>query len=150
MSFLNKLLGGGDLVRAVGDGLDNLVTSDEERMEKELELMKARREFDYLEAKLVADQNMAQTEVNKAEAKSGNIFVAGWRPAIGWIGAIALFYQFIVYRLLLWLPIDNPPPQMEADVLYTIITGMLGIAGMRSFDKLKKTDTKGVKVFENK
>lgn len=144
MSFFSKLLGGGDVIKAVGDTLDNLVTSDEERLEKQLELTKAERQFDYLESQLVAQQNIAQTEINKEEARSGNVFVAGWRPAIGWIGAIALFYQFILYPLLLWLPLDNPPKQMEADVLYTIITGMLGIAGMRSFDKLKKTDTRGI------
>lgn len=144
MSFFSKLLGGGDIIKTVGDTLDNLVTSDEERLEKQLELTKAERQFDYLEAQLIAQQNIAQTEINKEEVRSGSIFIAGWRPAIGWIGAIALFYQFIAHPLLLWLPIDNPPPQMEADILYTIITGMLGIAGMRSFDKLKNTDTKDV------
>lgn len=146
MSFFSKLMGGESVIKTVGDALDNLVTSDEERLEKEFEIMKANREFDYLESKLIADQNIAQTEINKEEARSGNLFVAGWRPAIGWIGAIALLYQFIIYPLLLWLPIEgNPPPQMEADILYTIITGMLGIAGMRSFDKLKNKDTKSVK-----
>jgi len=145
MSFFSKLIGGENVIKNVGDAIDGLVTSDEERMEKQLEIMKAEREFDYLGSKLIADQNIAQTEINKEEARSGSPFVAGWRPAIGWIGAIALFYQFILYPLLLWLPIENPPPQMEADILYTIITGMLGIAGMRSFDKMKATDTKAVK-----
>ena len=144
MSFFTRLLGGGDLVRAVGNTLDNLTTSDEERLEFQLETIKAAREFDFREAGLVAEQNKAQMDINKEEARSTKIFVAGWRPAIGWIGAIALLYQFILYPVLLWLPITNPPPQMEAEVLYTIITGMLGIAGMRSFDKLKKTDTKSI------
>ena len=144
MSFFSQLLGGADVIKSVGDTLDNLVTSDEERLEKQLELTKAERQFDYLQAQLVAQQNIAQTEINKEEARSSSVFVAGWRPAIGWIGAIALFYQFIVYPLLLWLPLQNPPAQMESDMLYTIITGMLGIAGMRSFDKMKKTDTKEV------
>ena len=146
MSFFTKLLGGGDVVKSIGDTLDNLVTSDEERLEKQLEITKAEREFDYLESKLLADQNMAQTEVNKAEAKSGSLFVAGWRPAIGWVGAIALFYQFIVYQLLLWIPDVTPPPHIDSGELYTIITGMLGIAGMRSFDKLQNKDTKKVGV----
>lgn len=141
MSFLSQLLGGGDVVKSVGDTLDNLFTSDEERMEAEQEIMKARRNFDYLESKLVADQNLAQMEVNKQEAK-GNWFQSGWRPSIGWIGAICLAYQFVLYPLLLWLPIDSPPEPMDYTMVYTIITGMLGIAGMRSFDKAKKTDTR--------
>ncbi|HEB92607.1 MAG TPA: hypothetical protein ENI94_03900 [Gammaproteobacteria bacterium] len=143
MSFLTKLLGGGDVVKSVGDTLDNLFTSDEERLEAEREVMKAQRNFDYLENKLVAEQNVAQMEVNKQEAK-GNWFQSGWRPAIGWIGAVTLAYQFIVYPLLLWTLDDasKAPPQMDSSMMFTIITGMLGIAGMRSFDKLKKTDTK--------
>ena len=150
MSFFSKLLGGGDVIKAVGDTLDNLVTSDEERLEKQLEMTKAEREFNYLESKLIADQNIAQTVINTAEAKSGNLFVAGWRPAIGWVGAIALFYQFIIYQLLLWIPDITPPPHIESGELYTIITGMLGIAGMRSFDKLNNKDTKDVAVLKKK
>ncbi len=141
MSFLSQLLGGGDVVKSVGETLDNLFTSDEERLEAEREVMKARRNFDYLESKLVADQNIAQMEVNKQEAK-GNFFQAGWRPSIGWIGATCLAYQFVLYPLLLWLPVENPPPPMDYTMVYTIITGMLGIAGMRSFDKARKTDTR--------
>lgn len=143
MSFVTKLLGGGDVVKSVGDTLDNLFTSDEERLEAKQEIMKARRNFDYLENKLVAEQNIGQMEVNKQEAK-GNWFQSGWRPAIGWIGAITLAYQFIIYPLLLWTLDDasKAPPQMDSSMMFTIITGMLGIAGMRSFDKLKKTDTK--------
>ncbi len=144
MSFLSTLFQGGNVVEAVGGVVDKLFTSDEERLEQQLERFKAKREYDYKEAQLVAQQNVAQTEVNKEEARSGNLFVAGWRPAIGWIGAIALAYQFIVYPMLLWLDPVSPPPQMEPQMLYTIITGMLGIAGMRSFDKTKKTDTRKV------
>ena len=150
MSFLAKLLGGGDVIKSVGDTLDNLVTSDEERLEKQLEMHKAEREFNYQTAKLLSDQNIAQMEINKEEARSSKLFVAGWRPAIGWIGVIALFYQFVAYPLLLWLPFDNPPKPMESDILYTIITGMLGIAGMRSFDKMQGKDTKGVSMFKAK
>lgn len=142
MSFLAKLLGGGSVVKHVGDTLDNLFTSDEERLEKKVELTKARREFDYLEAKLIADQNIAQTAINVEEAKSGNLFIAGWRPAIGWIGALALCYQYILYPLLLWLPIkDKPPAPLDYTMLLTLITGMLGIAGLRSYDKVKGKDT---------
>jgi len=144
MSVVQKLLQGGDVVKSVDEAMDKRVTSDEERLEAQLELSRAQSDYRSLEVQLLADQNLAQIDLNKAEARSGNLFIAGWRPAIGWIGVVALCYQFIIYPLLLWLPVDEAPPQMEADVLYTIIMGMLGIAGMRSFDKLKNTDTKGV------
>ena len=145
MNFLASLFGAGDVVKAVGETIDSLVTSDEERLEAEQEIMKARRNFDYLGNKLVAEQNIGQMEVNKQEAK-GNWFQSGWRPAIGWIGAITLAYQFIVYPLLLWTLDDasKAPPQMDSSMMFTIITGMLGIAGMRSFDKTRGTDNKRV------
>lgn len=80
-------------------------------------------------------------EVNKAEAQHRSIFVAGWRPAIGWVGAMTMAYHYIIQPLLIWVltlnGIDEHPPTLDLDQLYPIITGMLGIAGMRSFDKMK-------------
>ncbi|MBX9704854.1 MAG: holin family protein [Gammaproteobacteria bacterium] len=143
MNFLTTLFNGGDVVKTVGETLDNLFTSDEEQLEKQHELMKSNREFDLQQSKLIAEQNTAQTEVNKIEAASACLFVAGWRPAIGWIGAIALFYQFVAYPILTWLPME-PPPYIDSGELYPIIMGMLGIAGMRTFDKMMKTDTKSM------
>jgi len=78
---------------------------------------------------------MHQMAVNKAEAQTGNLFIAGW------IGAISLLYQFILYPLLLWLPVETPPEPLNSEILWTMITGMLGIAGMRTYDKKQKTDT---------
>ncbi|HWV15511.1 MAG TPA: 3TM-type holin [Cellvibrio sp.] len=145
MSFLTTLFSGGDTVKAIGDSVDNLFTSDEERLEKQNELLKSTREYDYQEHKLVAEQNKAQTEVNKTEAQNSSLFVAGWRPAIGWVGAIALFYQFIAYPLMLWIPWGRPPPApLDYTMLYTLITGMLGIAGLRSYDKSVGTETKKI------
>ena len=100
MKILDWLVGGGDIVKSVGDGLDNLFTSDEERMEKKNEILKAQSQFDSLQLKLLAEQNIAQTEVNKVEAGHASVFVSGWRPAIGWIGVLALSYQFILYPIL--------------------------------------------------
>ena len=148
MSFLTTLFSGGDTVKAIGDTVDKLFTSDEERLEKKNEYLKANREYDYLENKLISEQNIAQTEVNKVEAASASLFVAGWRPAIGWVGALALFYQFIVYPLLgwilVWFPTVHAPPVPDSAELYPLIMGMLGIGTLRSFDKLKKTDTKSM------
>ncbi|GGY85709.1 hypothetical protein GCM10011613_33270 [Cellvibrio zantedeschiae] len=145
MNFLSTLFNGGNTVKAIGDTVDNLFTSDEERLEKQNEFLKANREFDYLENKLIAEQNTAQAEVNKTEATHTSLFVAGWRPAIGWVGALALFYQFILYPLLCWIPGMETPPTPNSDALYPLIMGMLGIGTLRSFDKLKGTDTKSLK-----
>ena len=142
MSFLSSLLGAGDVVRAVGDSLDKLFTSDDERNEKRLELAKAERDFSLSALTLLEKSDEKQADVNIEEVRTGSIFMAGWRPAIGWIGVLALAYQFVAYPFLLWLNVSqNPPPPLDAGVLFSMVTGMLGIGAMRSFDKMQETDT---------
>jgi len=91
-----------------------------------------------------------QLRANEAEAKSGSFFVAGWRPMVGWVCGSALAYQFLLHPLIVWgwvafgNTIDTAPPMVDGTALYPVLLGMLGIGGMRSFDKLKKTDTKAV------
>ena len=142
MSFLSNLLGAGDVVRAVGDSLDKLFTSDDERNEKRLEIVKAERDFSLSALTLLEKSDEKQADVNIEEVRTGSIFMAGWRPAIGWIGVLALAYQFVAYPFLLWLNVSqNPPPPLDAGVLFSMVTGMLGIGAMRSFDKMQETDT---------
>lgn len=95
---------------------------------------------------------LGQIGINQEEAKSKSLFVAGWRPFIGWCGGAAMAYQFIVYPLLIWLwailkvrgtiPTElDPPPVLETGALFSIVTGMLGIGAMRSHDKKHKVQT---------
>ena len=143
MSFLSNLLGAGDVVRAVGDSLDKLFTSDDERNEKRLEIVKAEREFSLAALQVLEKSDEKQADTNIEEIRTGSVFMAGWRPAIGWIGVLALAYQFVLYPVLLWLGVSkNPPPALDAGVLFSMVTGMLGIGAMRSFDKMQETDTR--------
>lgn len=154
-----NLLGIGEVVAGVGKIADDLFTSDEERLKVAVQ------------EKIIDAQLMqGQMAINQAEAQHSSVFVAGWRPAIGWVGAAALAYQFLVYPMLVWLwallqakgvipchvdpaliPVEKiaqctfrEPPELSADALWVIISGMLGIAGMRSFDKAKGTATTSV------
>lgn len=133
---MNPLAIGG-IVEAVGKIADDLFTSDKERLDAEIELRR-----------VDASLQLGQMGVNQAEAVHASIFVAGWRPAIGWTGAAAMAYQFILYPLLVWgwslmqakgwVPVNlAPPPMLDTDALWVILSGMLGIAGMRSFEKVK-------------
>lgn len=127
----------GTIVAAVSGVIDDLHTSDKERLDAEIELRK-------IDAGLL----QGQMEVNKVEAASSSLFVAGWRPAIGWIGAVALGYQFLLYPLLVWtwallqarglVPGNlQPPPMLDTEALWVVLSGMLGIAGLRSVEKVK-------------
>jgi hypothetical protein len=85
---------------------------------------------------------MAQVEVNKAEAQHRSIFVAGWRPFIGWTCGIALAYHFVANPLIMFAVtvagVDIPTlPSFDMDSLMTVLLGMLGLGGMRSFEKMK-------------
>lgn len=133
------------LISGIANGADELFTSDEERLKLAIE-----------DKRIDADLLKTQMSVNAVEAAHKSVFVAGWRPAIGWIGAIALAYQFVLYPLLLWMWVVLQvnelipkglivPPVLPADALFSIVLGMLGIGGMRSFDKKSGTQTDSIK-----
>lgn len=78
-----------------------------------------------------------QTEINKMEAQHRTVFVAGWRPAIGWVCAFALAYNFVIRDLLVWyMGPETAPPALQMEHLMTVLLGMLGLGGMRTFEKL--------------
>jgi hypothetical protein len=137
-----NLLNISSIIDSVGKVAGDLITTDKEKMQLEIENRKLDQAID-----------IAQIEVNKEEAKSSSLFVSGWRPAVGWIGAAALAYQFLLYPLLGWawkwlqamnyVPAEmSPPPLLDAEQLWVMLSGILGIAGMRTFEKQKGVASK--------
>ena len=102
---------------------------------------KAMREMEKALVDAHAKGILGQLEINKVEAGHRSIFVAGWRPMCGWICAAALGFHFIVAPVVQWAgPIGGwhlPIPEFDMSSLMTILLGMLGIGGMRSFEKFK-------------
>jgi hypothetical protein len=97
------------------------------------------------EAELRADllaSDRAQMAVNEKEAQSSSLFVAGWRPMIGWVCALALAYQYLLVPILLWIglvagkPVAKPP--VLDDTLWQLMFCMLGMGGLRTFEKMKR------------
>ena len=85
---------------------------------------------------------LAQVEVNKAEAASGSLFKGGWRPFVGWVCGIALLYHFILSPVILFgvtlTGVDIPPiPEFDMGSLMTVLMGMLGLGGLRTYEKQK-------------
>ena len=87
--------------------------------------------------------SLAQIEVNKAEASSGSFFKGGWRPFVGWVCAVAFAYHFVIQPLLIFIfsyaGIEPPDlPEFEMNTLFTVLGGLLGIGGLRTYEKQKQ------------
>lgn len=85
---------------------------------------------------------MAQLEVNKVEAAHKSVFVAGWRPFIGWVCGTALAYNFVVrpigMSIAFYAGVDlSAAPELDITELMTVLGGMLGLAGYRTYEKSK-------------
>jgi hypothetical protein len=126
------------LMPLVSQVLGRLLPEDPvKKAELELELQKA-----FIEAET------KQIDVNMNEANHASIFVAGWRPFIGWVCGASFAYSFILKPILDYILILNGFPSLPIfsnDELTTVLMGMLGLGGLRTFDKLKGSDTKEVK-----
>ena len=132
LNLLGGLLGGGKggALATISKVVDELHTSEEEKLDKKILMQR-------LQQKLAEKQ----LDVNAKEASHRSVFVAGWRPAIGWCGALALFFAFILSPCIEWYAkfsgMDIVPPAIETGPLLAIVPSMLGVAGMRSFEKAK-------------
>jgi len=90
---------------------------------------------------IAARAEAEQREINRVEAASGSLFVAGWRPAIGWVCALALGFQYLLRPVLawaagVWWPGLPALPGLD-EALWQLMFGMLGMGGLRSFEKAK-------------
>ena len=122
MSKLNVV---GTIIDKVADRIDDFTFDKQEK------------------AELIQEINKAQLEVNKVESGHTSIFVAGWRSFVGWTCGIALCYHFVIQPFLVFLlysfgyQVDLPVFNMQT--LTTVLMGMLGLGGLRSYEKVKKS-----------
>lgn len=135
MSIWAKLIGGGiaEPIEALGNAFDKIFTSKEEKLQAQAVLDKIRQHPAELQA-----------EINKLEAQHRSPFVAGWRPAIGWVGAISLLLYYVPqYALasILWVRLSWHAQSIveypaTADGLMELVLAMLGMGVLRGVDKL--------------
>jgi roadblock/LC7 domain-containing protein len=122
------------LLPALGTLVDRLIpdkaAAEKAKAEMEAELIRAGNEA-----------ALAQVEVNKIEAGHSSVFVAGWRPSIGWVCAAGLAWAFVVAPIASWaltvLGIKAELPAIQFDHLFELVLAMLGIGGLRTFEKLR-------------
>jgi hypothetical protein len=130
MSILNAVIG-----EAIDTAADRLIPDLHANKKFKLEMKKT-----IVEASVAGA--MAQAEINKIEAEHPSVFVAGWRPFLGWVCCGAFGYNFVVYPFLVYLsaaflPDMTSPPMVELGPLMVILTGMLGLTGMRTMEGLE-------------
>lgn len=113
--------------------IDRFFPDPSKKAEAEFELMK-------MAAQGELAQVMAQLEINAREAQHPSVFVAGWRPFFGWAGGAGFIYAVMVQPLLSWWAAIKgwpTPPELNLDLLWVVVTGLLGIGGLRTFEKAK-------------
>lgn len=132
----------GDIISSVKDLVSEVIVDKD----KKNELMVRLQDLEDKADERFHQELMGQIEVNKIEAAHPSIFVAGWRPAIGWISAAGIGWQFVlapfigtIAKFFGWM---GELPVVESETLLMLVLGMLGIGAQRSFDKFKSTDTK--------
>ena len=119
----------GGLIETVGKVADDLITSDEERAKAELDAYKAE-----------SDRMQGQVDINKEEAKSTSVFVAGARPFIMWVCGFAFAYASILEPILrfstkVWFDYAGDFPVIDTNLTMQVLFGILGLGVMRSYDK---------------
>lgn len=135
------LLGGllKDLISPIKDLVSEVVVDKDKARELNVRLEELADKTD----QRLHEELMGQITINTEEAKHASIFVAGWRPFIGWVGGVGLAYSFVLAPFIEFVARANhyvgEMPTPDANQLLTLVTAMLGVGAMRSYDKTKGT-----------
>jgi len=129
MGILSSLFGGGSAVaqpiEAIGNIIDSVFTSDEERAQGEL-----------LKQKLAMRPSMMQAEIMKVQANHRSTFVAGARPFLMWVCGLGFLFAFVINPVLQWIAPELGSPELPLDAMLELTLAMLGLAGLRTVEKL--------------
>lgn len=126
MSFLSIF----DAVTPVVNKILDFIPDPKQKLEAQMALMSSLKEWD-----------SQQNQINAVEAANPNLFVAGWRPMIGWCCALALCYQYLIIPFATWgfaaAHVIVPAFPALDENLWELMFGMLGMGGLRTWEKVK-------------
>lgn len=129
MNLISWLSGGkavAEPIEAVGNVLDALFTSDDERLDKEL-----------IKQRLAQQPALAQAEITKVQAQHRSTFVAGARPFILWVCGFGFLFSFVINPVIQWIHPEAGSPVLPLEVMMELTLAMLGLAGLRTIEKLQ-------------
>lgn len=112
-------------IEALGNAFDKVFTSDEER-----------KAADAVLKRIAMKPSILNLELNKLESQHRSIFVAGWRPAVGWVCVLGLGFAFIGNPLLERF-VGGDPVEVPLDMILELVLAMLGMATLRTFEKMQ-------------
>jgi len=132
------------------DVINKIWPDPAQRAEQLFKLKELEQKGDLAELQAHVGLMMAQLDINKTEASHPSMFVAGWRPGLGWLCVIAIGYNYVIYSMLQWaLALSGSdvvaPAQIDMTELWPLILGMLGISVSRSWEKRAGVQTNVVK-----
>lgn len=139
-SIIDELVGG------VKDVVSEVVVDKDKRNQINADLERMRLDYkDKAEAR-ETEVRVAQIELNKQEAQHSSIFVAGWRPFVGWVSGVGLAYGVLIEPFFSWtarvvFEYAGNFPEIDPTVLIFALGGMLGIGSMRTIEKVKGVST---------
>lgn len=128
MRWLSNLFAGGSssVIDAIGEAGDKIFTSDDERNQFQLELTKVKQ-----------NPMLMQAMINVNQAQHRSVFVAGARPFLMWVCGLGFLFAFVINPILQWLMPEVGAPVLPLEVMLELTLGMLGLAGLRTIEKIK-------------
>jgi Holin of 3TMs, for gene-transfer release len=137
-----SLFGIGEVSNLIQTVIGKVIPDKGEATKLALEIQKLEQTGELALLAAETDIMKGQLEVNKVEAASEHLFVSGWRPFIGWVCGSAFAYNYVLQPFFIFAVmvcgVNIVPPTLDTAVLMTLLSAMLGLGGMRSFDKAKK------------
>jgi hypothetical protein len=147
MEIKGDITGLGSVFDFLSKGIDKIFPDKNEANKVKLEMLRLQQQGDFKELDLEFQAAANQIAVNLKEAENPSVFVSGWRPAVGWVCVLAYSFNYLVLPVLNWVArlVDQAAPSivaLETGELTTLLFGMLGIGGLRTFEKIKKVANK--------
>lgn len=140
---MNPILFGG-IADLLGKVADKIWPDPLERAKQQVRLVELQQAGEFKQVDAMLEAARQQTDVNKQEAAHGSMFVAGWRPFVGWVCGTSLAYTFVAQPLVQFLCVvggltfdPSLLPTLGTDELVTVLLGMLGLGGLRTYEKFR-------------
>ena len=123
-----------DIIAIGAKLLDKVIPDKDAREKAQFELIKASQDQDF-------QLNLGQLKINEVEAANPSLFVSGWRPFVGWTCATSFALHFVIFPILNFFLVLNSYKEVvlsfDMTTLMTVLGGLLGIGGLRTYEKIK-------------